>query len=99
MKELENLNFDELDLELGTLLVARKPQNPIDMAFLTEGLNLEDLCELACETSGNTVQTIQTLIESVLTRYDHVFDDAARAALTAVAYVHVPELAEAAREV
>lgn len=99
MKELENLNFDELDRELDELLAARKQQRPLDVASLTKGLSLEDLCDMACETSGDTVQTVQTLIESVLTRYDHVFDDAARAALTAVAYVHVPELAQGAQEV
>lgn len=98
MKELENLNFDELDRELDELLAARKQKRPLDVASMTKDLSLEDLCEMACETSGDTVHTVQALIESVLTRYDHVFDDAARAALSAVAYVHVPELAEGAQE-
>lgn len=54
----------------------------------------DDLCELACECEGNTVQTVVSLIEGVLNRYGHLMDDAATAALNAVAHYHVPQLAD-----
>ena len=64
-------------------------------APLIPQLTDDDLCELACECTGDTVQTVASLIGGVLTRYGHLMDDAAIAALNAVAHYHVPQMADA----
>lgn len=61
-------------------------------------LSSEDLCELATECEGDPVQTVDALIEGVLLRYGDVLDEAAHAALNAVRYYHVPNLADDLKE-
>lgn len=63
-------------------------------APLLPQLTDDDLCELACECEGDTVQTVASLIGGVLARYGHLMDDAAHAALNAVRDYHVPQLAD-----
>ena len=62
------------------------------MRHLTGGLTEDDLCELATETHGGTAETVAALIEGVLTRYGHLMDEAAHAALNAIRDYHVPML-------
>ncbi len=52
--------------------------------------SLDVLCDVATEDEAGTVGTVQGLIEGVLNRYEGVLDDAAVAALLAVAHWHVP---------
>ena len=65
------------------------------MQNFTPDLTDDDLCELASECEGNTVDTVASLVVGVLTRYGHLMDDAATAALVAVMGYHVPQLAAA----
>ena len=70
---------------------------------LTKGLDDFQVAEIAMECEDCSVQgvvsTVQALIEGVLSRYDDKLDDAAKAALLAVAYIHVPSLADDLQEV
>jgi len=65
------------------------------MQHLTNGITEADLCELATETNGSTAETVSALIEGVLTRYGHLMDEAAHAALNAIRDYHVPMLQDA----
>ncbi|MDO8906836.1 hypothetical protein [Hydrogenophaga sp.] len=79
--------------ELDTLL-AMPAGIRFDLAGVTKGLPMDALCELATESTGNTAQTVQGLIEGVIRQYGNTLDDAAIAALNAVAHYHVPKLQE-----
>lgn len=79
--------------ELDTALV-EPARVRFDVAGATKGLHMDAMLELATEPIGNTAQTVQGLIEGVIRQYGNTLDDAALAALNAVAYYHVPNLQE-----
>lgn len=79
--------------ELDTLL-AMPARVRFDVAGVTKGMPMDALCELATESAGNTARTVQGLMEGVIRQYGDTLDDAALAALNAVAHYHVPKLQE-----
>jgi hypothetical protein len=79
------VTMEELDAVLSAPPLIR-----FDVERVTARLPMDVLCELATESTGNTARTVQGLIEGVIVRYGASLDDAALAALNAVAFYHVP---------
>jgi hypothetical protein len=76
--------------ELDAVLLPRSPRYPLSR--ITSKLSDDAVCELATETVGSTVTTVQGLIDGVIWQHAPMLDGAALAALHAVAYYHVPKL-------
>lgn len=81
------ITLGELDCALDSAVAPR-----IDTTSLTQGLSEAEVCELATETTGDTAQTVQALIEGVILKHGGKLNRSALAALNAVAYYHVPNL-------
>ena len=79
--------------ELETALAQPAPAR-FDVLSLTASMPMDVLCEMATESNGNAARTVQGLIEGVILKYGDSMDNAALAALNAVAFYHVPKMQE-----
>jgi len=64
----------------------------------THALDMQRLCDLAMECTGNPLNTIRGLVAGVIERSGDAMDDASLAALIAVRDHHLPNLADAMAE-
>lgn len=96
MGNLSTTTAEELAAALMPSANVRHPR--FDLTKVTNQLPERDVCELATETTGNTAQTVQGLIEGVIRQCGDVLPPNAIAALNAVAWYHVPNLQDVADE-
>lgn len=90
MKSCNAVTEAELDAIFDAALGPAPARYPLSK--ITDMLSEDAVCELATESTGDTAQTVQALIEGVIQQHFDTLDRAALAALNAVAYYHVPKL-------
>lgn len=88
-----SVTAEDLDAILGNVRYPR-----FDPTKIINRLSDDEVCELATESTGNTTQTVQGLIDGVIQQCGGALPRDALAALNAVAWYHVPILQECADE-